>query len=82
MRMLMNVKIPHKEFNAAVKDGTAGTSSSTSSKSLSPRPPISPSRTAPRGAVLVVDMADASQIPAYAEPWFLTFALMSNFASP
>ena len=26
-----------------------------------------------RGAVLVVDMPDASKIPALAEPWFLTF---------
>ena len=24
MKMLLNVKIPHQQFNAAVKDGTAG----------------------------------------------------------
>ena len=26
-----------------------------------------------RGAVLVLDISDASQIPVLAEPWFLTF---------
>ena len=26
-----------------------------------------------RGAILIVDLADASKIPMYAEPWFLTF---------
>jgi len=24
MRVLLNVRIPHRQFNAAVKDGTAG----------------------------------------------------------
>jgi len=26
-----------------------------------------------RGAILVINMDDPSQIPAFAEPWFLTF---------
>ena len=26
-----------------------------------------------RGAILIVDLADPSQVPAMAEPWFLTF---------
>jgi hypothetical protein len=26
-----------------------------------------------RGAVMIVDVADPSKIPAFAEPWFLTF---------
>jgi hypothetical protein len=79
MRMLMNVKIPHKEFNAAVKDGTAGAKLQHILEELKPQAAYFTEQDGTRGAVLVVDMADASQIPAYAEPWFLTFSADVEF---
>jgi hypothetical protein len=73
MRILMNVKLPHREFNAAVKDGTAGTKLSRILEQIKPEAVYFTEHCGQRGAVLVADLADASKIPALAEPWFLTF---------
>jgi len=73
MRILMNVKIPHEKFNAAVKDGTAGSKLQKILEELKPEAVYFTEQNGGRGAVIVVDMADASKIPALAEPWFLTF---------
>ena len=74
MRFLMIVKIPHKEFNAAVKDGTAGAKLKKIMDALKPEAVYFTALNGFRTAVLIVDMPDASKIPALAEPWFLTFS--------
>jgi len=73
MRMLMNVKIPHQTFNAAVKDGSAGTKLAKILETIKPEAAYFTEHNGQRGAVLIVDLPDASKIPALAEPWFLTF---------
>jgi hypothetical protein len=73
MRMLMNVRIPHATFNAAVKDGTAGAKLNKILAAIKPEAVYFTEHGGLRGAVLVVDLPDASKIPALAEPWFLTF---------
>jgi hypothetical protein len=73
MRILMNVKIPHSEFNAAVRDGTAGPKLKRILDEIKPEAVYFTEQDGCRGAVIVVEMADASKIPALAEPWFLTF---------
>ena len=71
--MLMNVKIPHKTFNAAVKDGSAGAKIGKILDAIKPEAVYFSEQNGHRGAVLIVDVPDASKIPALAEPWFLTF---------
>jgi len=73
MRMLMNVKIPHKTFNAAVKDGSAGAKIGKILDAIKPEAVYFSEQNGHRGAVLIVDVPDASKIPALAEPFFLTF---------
>ena len=73
MRILLNVKIPHQTFNAAVKDGTAGPKLNRILEAIKPEAVYFTEQNGGRGAVLVVDLPDPSQIPALAEPWFLTF---------
>src|ERR1017187_8587597 len=73
MRVLMNVKLPHQPFNAAVRDGTAGQKMERILEAMKPEGVYFTEHNGQRGAVIVVDMADASKIPALAEPWFLTF---------
>jgi len=73
MRMLMNVKIPHQSFNAAVNDGSVGAKLSRILEAIKPEAAYFTEQDGQRGAVLVVDLPDASKIPALAEPWFLTF---------
>jgi hypothetical protein len=73
MRVLMNVRIPHAEFNAAVKDGSVGSKLNRILESVKPEAVYFTEQDGQRGAVIVVDMPDPSKIPALAEPWFLTF---------
>ena len=73
MRVLMIVKIPHAEFNKAVRDGSAGSKLNRILESIKPEAVYFTEHDGCRGAILVVDMPDPSKIPALAEPWFLTF---------
>jgi hypothetical protein len=73
MRILLNVKIPHQQFNAAVKDGTAGEKLDKILEAIKPEAVYFTEQNGHRGAVLIVDLPDPSRIPALAEPWFLTF---------
>jgi hypothetical protein len=73
MRMLMNVKIPHEPFNAFVRDGSAAKKLQKILEAIKPQAAYFTEQHGCRGAVLVIDMKDASAIPSLAEPWFLTF---------
>jgi hypothetical protein len=73
MRILLNVKLPHQQFNAAVRDGTAGSKLNQILEAIKPEAVYFTEQDGHRGAVLVVDLPDPSRIPALAEPWFLIF---------
>ncbi len=73
MRMLMTVTIPHHIFNAAVKDGTVGAKIGKILDAIKPEAVYFTDHHGHRSALLVVDLPDATKIPALAEPWFLTF---------
>ena len=73
MRMLVNVKIPHAVFSAAVKDGTVGSKLNRILESIKPEAVYFTEQSGHRGAMLIVDIPDASKIPAIAEPWVLLF---------
>lgn len=73
MRMLLNVRIPHEPFNAAVRDGTAGARLNRILEAVKPEAAYFTEQNGHRGAILIVDVPDASKIPALAEPWFLAF---------
>jgi hypothetical protein len=73
MRMLLNVKIPHEEFNKAVKDGSVGNKMGQILEDTKPEAVYFTEQNGQRGAILIIDLADPSQVPAFAEPWFLTF---------
>ncbi len=73
MRMLMTVTIPHHTFNAAVKDGTAGAKIGKILEAIKPESAYFTDHHGHRSAFLVVNLPDATKIPALAEPWFLTF---------
>jgi hypothetical protein len=71
--MLMQVRIPHKEFNAAVKDGSVGDKIKRILEDTKPQAVYFTEHNGQRGAVMIVDVADPSKVPSFAEPWFLTF---------
>ena len=73
MKMLLNVTLPHQPFNAAVKNGTAGPTLNRILEATKPEAVYFTERNGRRGAVLVLDLPDASKIPALVEPWMLAF---------
>ncbi len=73
MRMLVQARMPHAEFNKAVRDGTAGQKLNRILEEQKPQAVYFVETGGVRTAFLIVDLADPSKIPALAEPWFLTF---------
>jgi len=73
MRMLLNVKIPHEEFNKAVRDGSVGHKLRRILEDTKPDAVYFTEQNGQRGAILIIDLIDPSKVPAFAEPWFLAF---------
>jgi len=73
MRMLVHVKIPNPEFNAAVRDGSAGETINRILDKTRPEAVYFSEHDGKRGAIMLVDVDNPSRIPAIAEPWFLMF---------
>ncbi|MGH2362269.1 MAG: panthothenate synthetase [bacterium] len=73
MRMLLQVKIPHERFNAAVRDGSAGDKLKRILEATKPEAVYFTEQDGHRGAIMVVNLDDPSKVPMFAEPWFLTF---------
>lgn len=79
MRMLLDVIFPHEPFNTAVRNGTVGPTIERILKETKPEAVHFTERNGKRGATLVVQVDDPSQVPFYAEPWFLNFQADCRF---
>ena len=79
MRMLMNVKLPIEPFNSAVRDGTAGKKIQRILEAIKPEAAYFTEQNGHRGAVLIVNVKDPSDIPRLAEPFFLVFKAEVEF---
>jgi len=73
MRMLLDVKFPHEPFNSLVRKGVAGKKIEDALDAIKPESVYFTDQDGQRGAVMVVNLADPSKLPAMAEPLFLTF---------
>jgi len=73
MRMMLQIKFPHEPFNSLVRDGSAGTKIGKILEAIRPEAAYFTEQDGHRGAVVIVDLADPSKVPAMAEPWFMTF---------
>jgi hypothetical protein len=73
MRCLLRVSIPVAEGNSAIADGTLGTTISSILSDLKPEAAYFAEDKGARTAFVFVNLENASQIPAVAEPWFLAF---------
>lgn len=79
MRILLDVQVPNETFNAAVRDGTAGSKMQRILEELEPEAAYFTEREGQRSFTLVVDLEDPSRIPSIAEPLFLTFDAEVHF---
>jgi hypothetical protein len=71
--MLLQVKIPHHTFNAAVRDGTAARKMERIVEATNPEAVYFTEFDGHRGVMMIVNLDDESTVPQFAEPWFLTF---------
>jgi hypothetical protein len=79
MRFLVKVSMPVEAGNAAVKAGTLGTTIQSILADLKPEAVYFTDDNGQRTAFVFLEMQDASQIPAIAEPWFLAFNAKVEF---
>jgi hypothetical protein len=73
MRMIMHVYMPVDVFNAAVRDGSAGAKMQKILADQKPEAAYFTEYHGQRSGILIVNLNQASEIPKFAEPWFLTF---------
>lgn len=79
MRMLVHVNLPHKEFNAAVRDGSADEKMKRILDEIKPEAVYFSEFKGLRGLIMIVDVAEPSAVPRIAEPWFLMFCADVSF---
>jgi len=73
MRFLLKVNIPVESGNAAAKAGKLGATIQHILADLKPEAVYFTDSNGQRTGFIFLEMQDASQIPAIAEPWFLAF---------
>jgi hypothetical protein len=79
MRMIMKVSMPTDVFNASVKDGSVGAKMHRILEHNKPEAAYFAEFDGLRTGILIVDLKDVSEIPAFAEPWFLLFNAKVEF---
>lgn len=80
MRMLLTATMPHEPFNTLVRQKKAGAIVGRIMETLKPQAAYFTEMGGRRTAVLVVEVADASRIPFFAEPFFLAFNADCQFS--
>ena len=71
--MLLDITVPHEPFNSLLRKGSAAGKLGEILEATKPEAVYFTEQEGKRGALVVVEMADASKIPLLCEPWFLTF---------
>ncbi len=79
MRMLINVICPIEPFNSLIRSGEAGDIIKKIIDDTMPESIYFTELEGCRAAVMVVEIPDASTVPAISEPWFLHFEAHCEF---
>lgn len=77
--MLLHVTLPPEPFNSMLREGSVGETITRILEATKPEAAYFTEHSGSRGAVLVVQVDHASEIPALAEPWFLSFEADCEF---
>ena len=71
MRMMMQISMPNEPFSDLVRNGTAGKTMPKLLEATKPQAAYFAEVDGKRTGFLIVDLKEASGIPALCEPWFL-----------
>ncbi len=81
MRFLMEVSMPLEKFSQAVRDGSIEEKMGRILEDAKPEAAyFFAVDEGKRGGVLIINMNDTSEIPKFAEPWFLYFDATVRFS--
>ncbi|MEX6501332.1 panthothenate synthetase [Pseudomonas zhanjiangensis] len=79
MKMLLTVEFPLEPFNTFVRDGTIGPKIEQVLEAIKPEQAYFTEQDGARGAILLVEVGQASAVPKLAEPFFLVFQATCRF---
>jgi hypothetical protein len=79
MKMLLMVEFPHEPFNAFVRSGKVGEIMNRILETIKPEAAYFTEQDGMRGGIFLIDVVDPSEIPGYAEPFFLNFQANCKF---
>jgi hypothetical protein len=79
MMMLLMVECPNEPFNSLVRAGKVGEVIERILESIKPQAAYFTEQDGKRGAVLLVDVQEPSDVPTFAEPFFLNFNATCKF---
>lgn len=79
MKMILSVEFPHEPFNSLVRSGKAGETIGKILESIKPESSYFTEQDGTRGGIFVVNVNSPSDVPAYAEPFFLNFQANCKF---
>ena len=79
MKMLLTVEFPHEPFNTLVRTGKAGEVIARILETIKPEAAYFTEQDGKRGGIFVIDVQEPSDIPAFAEPFFLNFQADCKF---
>ena len=79
MRFLMKVEMPVEKANELAEEGRLGETIQSILEDLEPEAAYFTTSNGERGGYIIVNLEDASEIPAFAEPWFLALEANVDF---
>jgi hypothetical protein len=79
MKMLLSVEFPHEPFNALVRNGTCGEVIGRILDTIKPEAAYFTEEGGRRAGVFVIEVKTPSDVPAFAEPFFLNFQADCRF---
>lgn len=79
MKMLLMVECPNEPFNSLARAGKVGEVIERILESIKPEAAYFTEQDGKRGAVFLVDVQEPSDVPAFAEPFFLNFNATCKF---
>jgi hypothetical protein len=79
MKMLLTVEFPPEPFNSLVRNGKVGEIIERILQSINPETAYFTEQDGKRGGIFVVDVKTPSDVPLFAEPFFLNFEAACRF---
>jgi hypothetical protein len=79
MKMLLTVEFPPEPFNSLVRNGTVGEIIGRILETIKPETAYFTEQDGKRGGIFVINIQTPSDVPSFAEPFFLNFQADCKF---